>query len=127
MNKALWWLTVPVFLVSQYSPGTMRNVAAYRESQGLDLKKTDGYVAVLEHEFLGDVIWLRPIGSDVCESFQVVDWASPSMKRPDGMTGGEWMREFGVGLEVDYQTAVRWDAVGELVYAVGCDGVGVER
>jgi hypothetical protein len=105
----------------------MRSVAEYREAEGLRLKNTSGYVAVVEHEFLGDVLWLRPVGSDVCESFQVVDWASPTMKRADGMTGGEWMTKHNVGIEVSHETAARWGAVGEMVYMVECGGAVVER
>jgi len=127
VNKALWWLTVPVFLVSQYSVGTMESVASYREANGLDLKSTDGYVAVVDHEFLGDILWLRPLGSDICESFQVVDWSSPYMKRPDGMTGGEWMQAYGIGLEIDAETAKRWGTVGELAYATECGGGALPR
>ena len=127
MNRALWWLTVPVFLVSHYSPGVMHGVASYREANGLELKHTDGYVAVVDHQFLGDILWLRPLGSDRCESFQVVDWSSPYMKRPDGMTGGEWMMAWDIGIEVDHDTAVRWDTVGKLAYATACDGVAVGR
>jgi len=124
MNKALWWLTVPIFLVSQYSPQVMTDVVSYREAEGLRLHNTDGYVAVVGYEFLGDVIWLRPLGGE-CESFQVVDWSSPYLKRPDGLTGGEWMVKHSIAVEVDYKTSVRWGAVGELVYATECAGATV--
>ena len=127
MNKALWWLTVPIFLASQYSPDVMHGVASYREANGLELKHTDGYVAVVDHQFLGDILWLKQLGGDRCESFQVVDWSSPYMKRPDGMTGGEWMMAWDIGIEVDHDTAVRWGTVGQLAYATACDEMDVER
>jgi len=126
VNRALWWLTVPVFLVSQYSPQVMSGVASYRESNGLHLHDTDGYVAVVEHEFLGDILWLRPLSGN-CESFQVVDWSSPYMKRPDGMTGGEWMTKHQIGVEVDAETAKRWGTVGELAYATSCQEAGLSK
>ena len=127
MNRALFWLSVPIFLVSQYSMGVMRQVASYREANGLELKHTDGYVAVVDHQFLGDILWLKQLGGDRCESFQVVDWSSPYMKRPNGMTGGEWMMAWDIGIEVDHDTAVRWGTVGQLAYATACDEMDVER
>jgi len=127
MNKALWWLTVPIFLCSQYSVDTMQAVAEYREANGLRLRDTDGYVAVVDHEFLGDILWLKQLGSDKCESFQVVDWSSPYMKRADGMTGGEWMRSYNIGIEISHETATEWEVVGEMAYAMACDEIDVMR
>lgn len=127
MNRALAWIGGVVFLCSQYSPDAMREVVSYREMNGLHIAKVDGFVAVPDHQFLGDIIWIRQLGADRCESFQVVDWSSPYMKRPDGLTGGEWMRLWNVGVELDYETAVRWGTVGEMAHATRCDVPALER
>jgi len=105
----------------------MESVAIHRESNGLRVASVDGFVAVPNHKFLGDVLWIRQLGSDKCESFQVVDWSSPYMLRDDGLTGGEWMKLWNVGVEFDHGTAMRWGVVGEMAHATRCDTPIIER
>lgn len=94
--------------ISQYSPGVMENVRTYR---GIDIGRADGMVAVLDCDRIGDTLWLRPLGQADWESFVVMDCAHPLDGTP------EWMARNRVIAEVDHQTAARWDAVGEMVYA----------
>ena len=71
-----------------------------------NVPRTDGYIAVLDCDELGNIWWVQnPQGQ--WESMLVVDCACPG----DGTT--EWMIENNVALEIDYQTALRWDRVGQ--------------
>ncbi|MBU2051218.1 MAG: hypothetical protein KKH61_19900 [Gammaproteobacteria bacterium] len=70
------------------------------------LPAVDGYVAVPDCSRLGKLVYLRYSGP--WETFLVADCAMP--KGTDGAY--EWMTENGIGVEVDYETAVRWGIVG---------------
>lgn len=106
---------------SQYARGVMEEVIANRQSWGQlpeTLPDVAGYVAGVNCSNIGQIWLLRPTGSVVWEEFLVVDCAGPQL-RPDGKTGGQWMRDNNVLVEVGYPTAVRWGVVGR--------GVEVER
>lgn len=108
-------------LASQYSPGVMEQVVENRQRWDqlpATLPPVAGHIAVEDCGALGEVWLLRPAGAEVWERFLVVDCAGPQL-REDGLTGGEWMEENGIVVEVGYPTAERWGTVGR--------GVMVER
>jgi hypothetical protein len=74
----------------------------------MDLPKTDGWIAVRDCNELENIWWVENPVTKEWESMLVVDCA----RKGDGTS--EWMEENNVAMEVDYQTAVRWDAVGRL-------------
>jgi len=79
----------------------------------LDLPPVDGYVAARYPDDIGRVVLLRPIGRREWERFLVVDCAGRNDRREsDGLSGLAWMERYNVLVEVDYETAVRWDTVG---------------
>lgn len=96
---------------SQYAPGVMERVIAVRQVPGrtahdlpIDLPQVDGYVATADCNEIGTILWLRPIGQEQWESFLVADCA--------GADSYGWMVNNNILVEVDYETAVRWDTVG---------------
>ena len=94
---------------SQYAPGVMQEVISNRQRWGqlpMELPPTDGYVATLEANLIGSFVYIRPEGADIWEQFLVVDCAGHA----DG--GYAWMLRNNVLVEVDYETAVRWNTVG---------------
>lgn len=101
-------------LASQYSPGTAQQVIENRQSGNAwaslprVLPETDGYIAVQECGELGDIWWIQNPLTDVWESFLVIDCSMPA--GTDGTI--EWMKENDIAMEVDYETAVRWETVG---------------
>jgi len=104
---------------SQYAPGVMARVIATRQAGltardlPLDLPPVDGYVAARYPDDIGRVVLLRPIGRREWERFLVVDCAGRNDRREsDGLSGLAWMERYNVLVEVDYETAVRWDTVG---------------
>ena len=96
----------------------MEQVIANRQSGNtwvslpMDLLRTDGYIAVRDCALIGDIWWVEnPKG--IWESMLIVDCA-----RPAGTDGAaEWMEEENVAMEVDYETAKRWDTVGHGLWA----------
>ena len=68
--------------------------------------KVDGYIAVQNCGDLGDIWWVQNPVDGTWERFWVVDCA----KESDGAL--DWMQENDIALEVDYETAVRWNTVG---------------
>ena len=96
-------------VASQYAPGKMESVIAYRQTNATaytppnPLPAVDGYIAVLDCAALGETWLLRHNG--VVESFLVVDCAGDAATR-------DWMRRNGIIAEVDGETALRWGVVG---------------
>ena len=111
-------VTIAIFLASHYSAGVMPEVIQNRQAgiTAADLPEilpsVHGYVAVLDCERIGEVIWLAPIGEEF-ESFLITDCAMPF--GTDG--AAEWMVRYNVQVEVDYETALRWGTVGTIVKA----------
>lgn len=114
---------------SQYGPHVMWRNIEIRQTPGRtahDLPPTlpdvAGYVAVVDCDRIGSLVWLRPYGGE-WERFLVADCAGVA----DG--GRAWMQAGGVLVEVDYETAKRWDVVGRgaivfwgvLVDTPGCE------
>lgn len=97
---------------SQYAKGVMDRVLDYRVRHGATIpEEVDGYVAAQSCDDIGKIIYLRPLGTEAWESFYVADCAGPHL-RPDGLTGYQWMIRYNILVEVDWETAVRWDTVG---------------
>lgn len=104
---------------SQYAKGVMSRVVRYRQSRGelpADLSAYAGAVARPECADIGEAVWLRPAGGE-WERFIVADCASKSDAREsDGLSGYEWMIRGNVLVEVGYETALRWDCVGRMMW-----------
>ena len=102
---------------SQYAPGVMDRVIANRQAGitamdlPLKLPPVDGYIAVLNCADIGKIVLLKPTGSDKWERFLITDCAG----KRDG--GYSWMLRSNIIVEVDYETAKRWDTVG---YGIKC-------
>jgi len=106
---------------SQYAPGVMEQVIENRQRWGqlpATLPPVDGHIAAVRCSALGEVWWLRPQGTRAWGQFLVVDCAGPQL-RPDGKTGGQWMKENNIIAEVGYETVKWWGVAGR--------GVMVER
>ena len=96
-------------IASQYAPGKMQQVIAYRQRHSqipLDLSPYDGFIAVLEADDIGNAYWIRPVDSLHWEKFLAVDCAGIA----DG--GYAWMVNGGIIVEIDWESAVRWETVG---------------
>ena len=101
---------------SQYAKGVFPRVIQLRQKWGQlpkDLSVYDGFVATRHCGKIGNVVWLRPLGSQAWEIFLIADCASRSDSRwQDGLSGYEWMLLEGILVELDYETAVRWETLG---------------
>lgn len=101
---------------SQYAENVFPRVVQLRQKWGQlpgDLSVYDGFVATRSCGEIGSVVWLRPLGTQVWETFLVADCASRSDSRwQDGLSGYEWMLAHGVTVEVDHETAARWETLG---------------
>jgi len=69
-----------------------------------DLPDVDGFVAVEDCSRIGDIVYVRFEGG-LWESFLIADCSG-------SRETSRWMDRNGIGFEVDYATAVRWDTVG---------------
>ena len=87
---------------SQYGPGVMEKVIRNRQaikSLPIHLPPVDGYIAVYDCAHIGSVWRINN------ERFLVADCAGDAHTR-------WWMLWYGIDIEVDYKTAVRWHSVG---------------
>lgn len=108
-------------IASQYARGVMEKVIAVRQAGRtahdlpLRLPKVDGYIAVLEGRDIGKIYYLRPVGQLHWESFLAVDCAGKSDGGYEFMTRGGRIGQvwYPIIVEVDWETAVRWDTVGK--------------
>lgn len=98
---------------SQYAPGVMDSVIRTRQA-GLtgadmpeDLPDVDGFVAMERCDRINDIIYIRPEGQDEWETFMVADCSGHAETT-------RWMRRNRILVEVDAETARRWDTVGRL-------------
>jgi len=111
-NITLAILVVATGTASEYAPGIMDSVIKVRQSgrTAYDLPEkipeVNGYVAVQDRELIGTIIYLRPVGFSEWETFLVTDCAGIA----DG--GYAWMVRNNILVEVDYETAERWNTVG---------------
>lgn len=118
MHTLVLTATLALGIASQYAPGVMERVVRYRQARGQlpqNVERYAGFVAVPDCDDIGTLLWVRP-ESDEWELFMVADCASRTDERwQDGLSGYEWMQRGGVLVEVDHQTATRWDCVGRAV------------
>ncbi len=106
------WYTSSEFPIAgeatYYAPGLMRWVYEYRIRQEqvpvCDPPKCVGYVATLRPGDLGRTVWLKPPGRFAEGPFLVVDYAAAA--------DFERLHQRGLVIEVDYETAQRWDMQG---------------
>ena len=121
MTNALLLFVVVTGIASQYAPGVMQEVIAVRQagrtsySLPANLPDVDGYIALLEPDLIGQIVYVRPVGTHPWRSMLVVDCAGHA----DG--GHRWMLRNGIIAEVDHQTAKAWGTLGrgieiELLY-----------
>ena len=99
---------------SQYAPGVMGRVVSRQQRLGrlpANVEKFSGFIAVQQCSGVGNYYLLRPLGAEQWELFAAADCAGPHL-REDGLTGYQWMLYNNVLVEVDYETAKRWDTVG---------------
>lgn len=96
---------------SQYAPGRMAETIANRQA-GLteiplpaELPQVNGYIAVMDCNKIGELWLVKPENKPV-GLFLVVDCACPG----DGTIF--WMLENNIIMEVDHETARKWDTVG---------------
>lgn len=115
---------------SQYAPGKMESVIWVRQNRPVskpltpDLPPVDGYIAVLDCDEIGEVWWLRPDlpgwAWDDWESFLVVDCAGSIQTR-------DWMLRNNILIEVDYNTAARWNTVGRGIRIEKLEGFVIQQ
>ena len=110
-------IILAIAFASQYAPGVMEGVVTRRQARGQLPQYTshfDGFVASRYCNDLGEIVWLRPVGSYQFEMFLVTDCAgrSDTQSAIDPRSGYEWMMASNIIYEVDHQTAKRWHTVG---------------
>ena len=96
---------------SQYGNGGVMTATIEAQQEmnhiPLDLSGYDGFAAVLDCTMVGDTVYIRPTNQAAWERFMVVDCACAC--HPATIA---WMKDNNIMVEVDYQTAERWDTVG---------------
>lgn len=99
-------------IASQYGPHRMDSVIALRQIQGRtaytitqDLSRYDGFMAMESCSELGNEYHVKPVTADSWELFLVVDCSGHTET-------SAWMRRNNIVIEVDHETAVRWETVG---------------
>lgn len=102
------WIVLLAGICMFYSPGVMERVAANR---GLSCPECVGMVATLDHQQLGEKIWLQRADGVVEGPFLVVD--CPKAQHRDEL------ERRGLVAEVDWATAQRWRMTGP----VACEQV----
>ena len=99
-------------IASQYAPNKMEQVIAVRQIPGKtaytitqDLTAYDGFIAMQDCNELGNEYYLRPINTTNWELFLVTDCSGHTET-------SNWMRRNNIIVEVDYETAKRWETIG---------------
>ena len=97
---------------SRYDPGVFERVVQTRMRYGqLEASAANwkgGYIALLEPDLIGQTVYV--CHQDECEWLLVADCAGHA----DG--GYAWMVRGGYAGELDYETAMRWGAVGGIIH-----------
>jgi len=114
MNTILVLSIIMTGWASQYDQGIMDKVVHNRQNASTFLSLPEklpvvhGYVASRHCLDIGEIIYLRPLGCKECafERFLIADCAGVV----DG--GLDWMVRNNIIVEVDYETALRWNTVG---------------
>lgn len=120
LNAALVVVVLMTGTASQYGRGVAERTIAVRQANPPRVSKmlpqelpgTDGYIAVLECEHIGEIWYLRNIDTGSIRSFLVIDCAGDAPTR-------NWMIRDNIVGEIDWRSAVEWDTVRR--------GVKVER
>lgn len=120
LNAALVVVVLMTGTASQYGRGVAERTIAVRQSSPprvsmtlpQELPETDGYIAVLECEHIGEIWYLRNIETGDIKSFLVMDCSGHAETR-------SWMIRNNIIGEIDWQSAVEWDTVRR--------GIKVER
>jgi hypothetical protein len=102
---------------SQYGRSVMERTVELRQRWGQlpeDLSGYDGFVAAQECADIGKVVYLRPVEWKRWERFLVADCASKNDRQSDTdpRSGWQWMVSQNILVEVDFQTAARWQTIG---------------
>ncbi len=99
-------------IASQYGHGRMNSVIAVRQIPGRTaytitqpLTRFDGFMAMADCAQLGREYYVRPVTAETWELFLVVDCSGD-------IATTDWMRRNNIIVEVDHDTAVRWETVG---------------
>ena len=109
MRAALIVLVIVSGAASQYGGGVAERVIAVRQTNRVSerlpgiLPETDGYLAVLKCEHIGEVWYLRYEGR--VYSFLVIDCAGDQATI-------DWMVNNHIVGEIDHEMAVEWGVVG---------------
>lgn len=105
---------------SQYSPGVMQRVVAYRQSIGQlpeDVSMYDGFIAVRECGDIGNAYLIRPTGTEDWSLVLAADCASKndSQSESDPRSGYQWMVDGNFHAEIGHEMALRWNCVGRII------------
>jgi hypothetical protein len=112
MNVAIAVALIITGIASQYGPGVAQRTIHVRQSQPTAyplparLPSVDGYIAMRDPELIGQIVYI--FQGETRESFLVIDCAKED--NSDGTI--YWMDSNNIIVEVDYETAVRWNTVG---------------
>lgn len=106
------FLIIVAGIASQYGPGRMQSVIAIRQIPGRtaytiaqDLGRFDGFMAMEDCGELGNEYYVKPVTAEAWELFLVTDCSGHAETT-------EWMQRNNIIIEVDHETAVRWETVG---------------
>ena len=105
-------LIVAFALASQMKMGTAETVLHNRQNGHAwvplppQAPLVDGFIATEDCRHVGEVWYLRPETQKHYESFWVIDCSGDEATT-------EWLEANNILVEVDYQTAKRWDTVGK--------------
>jgi len=111
LTKIMIVFTLVSGWASQYAPGVMERVVRVRQSGRtsmdlpVELPDVDGFIAVEDCDRIGDIVYIRREGTEKWYSFLVADCSGHAETT-------SWMERNNILIEVDYETAVRWDTVG---------------
>ena len=99
-----WW-------ASQYGHGVFDRVVATRQAGRTaknlpaPLPQTDGFIATVDCDEIGDIWMLRPVGQARWETFLVADCSGHAATT-------NWMIKRNIICEIDHCTAARWKTIG---------------
>lgn len=115
MNTLVLVSLVAVGFVSRYDPGVFESVVRTRRVWDQNVSKTfeDGYIAVLDCDLVGETVFVE-FEDGSYTYLKVADCAGIA----DG--GASWMQRNKISGEVDFNTAMKFDCVGQVasVYLV---------